>query len=94
MNKKEERLAKRKIKRERTRRWMRELKSVPCADCKRSFDPVCMDFDHKNPRNKEFEIGRNANEMNFERLKQEIAKCDVVCANCHRIRSKNRLGWA
>lgn len=63
-----------------------QLKSVPCADCGSSFDPVCMDFDHREPGTK-----REAVSKIFKRGKiavlAEIAKCDVVCANCHRLRT-------
>lgn len=48
-----------------------------------------MDFDHRDPSTKEFEIcqGANKNAVSQERLLLEIDKCDVVCANCHRLRS-------
>lgn len=31
--------------------------------------------------------------MGQQKLKEEIAKCDVVCSNCHRIRTSKRAGW-
>lgn len=67
--------------------FRKQEKDRPCADCGGSFPPECMDFDHVRGR-KEFEIGKS----NFpvERLAAEIAKCEVVCANCHRIRTKAR----
>lgn len=68
------------------------IKSQPCADCGGTFDPVCMDFDHLDPTAKEFNISEAAASGNvgWERIEAEIAKCEVVCANCHRLRSKNR----
>ena len=43
-----------------------------------------MDFHHKDPSTKVFEIGSKGYKYSLEKLKEEVAKCDVVCANCHR----------
>lgn len=65
------------------------LKSVPCADCKNTFHPICMDFDHKE--DKTIEVSKAAaNGLSQERLLAEIKKCDIVCSNCHRIRTELR----
>jgi hypothetical protein len=67
-----------------------ELKSKPCADCGGTFPPYVMDFDHRDPSQKSFTISKRfANR--WERLLEEIAKCDVVCANCHRVRTYRQL---
>lgn len=59
-------------------------KDVPCADCGGRFPACAMDFDHRDPAEKSFGIGpRN---HGFAAIRAEIEKCDVVCANCHRIR--------
>ena len=72
------------------RAHLHELKSSPCADCGRRFDPVCMDFDHRPGEAKLFGIGKSLH-VKREDLLAEIAKCDLVCANCHRIRTfRNR----
>jgi hypothetical protein len=34
------------------RLWINQVKSGPCADCRQCFEPVCMDFDHRDPREK------------------------------------------
>lgn len=60
-------------------------KKVPCADCGRCYSPVVMDFDHVRGT-KRFNIGRNGGRGSITRLKAELAKCEVVCANCHRER--------
>lgn len=44
-----------------------------------------MDFDHRE--DKKFNIAQLSKIASVEKLKEEIAKCDVVCANCHRIRT-------
>ena len=66
-----------------------ELKSGPCADCGQTFPPYVMDFDHKDWTDKEAEVaaikfGR------WELVLAEVAKCDLVCSNCHRIRTHHR----
>lgn len=67
-------------------------KSRPCMDCRRSFSPCCMDFDHVRGT-KLFTIGQMRSRA-LKLIRAEIAKCDVVCANCHRIRTRNRtLGY-
>lgn len=63
-------------------------KDKPCADCGHSFPTCCMDFDHVRGK-KSFDIASNVT-SSTEKLIAEIAKCDVVCANCHRIRTHNR----
>lgn len=86
---------KKKLKAHRTSRvaLIQAIKNVPCADCGGKFDPVCMDFDHRPGEIKVGNIARLATRsMNLETLRREIAKCDIVCANCHRLRTKNR-GW-
>lgn len=68
---------------------IREAKSVPCPDCGGMFPPCCMDFDHVRGE-KKFNISVNMYSRSFAALLEEIAKCDVVCANCHRIRTERR----
>lgn len=70
--------------------WLGAEKDKPCADCKNRFPAECMDFDHVRGE-KEFSICRGWwKGIGWERLKKEVAKCEVVCANCHRIRTKKR----
>ena len=65
-------------------------KQVPCVDCGDRFPPECMDFDHIAERGpKLFNISK-AGGRTFAPLLAEIAKCDLICANCHRIRSRAR----
>lgn len=74
----------------RRRLVLNAIKSKPCTDCGHSFDPVCMDFDHRDPSTKKFTIASNIASITLEVLLDEIAKCDIVCANCHRLREKSR----
>jgi hypothetical protein len=48
-----------------------------------------MDFDHA-PGTKTFNIGRDRGSRSAHVVAAEIAKCEVVCANCHRIRTHYR----
>lgn len=76
------------------RDFINGIKSKPCADCGGTFDPVCMDFDHRPGEVKLFPIAKGA-ELFYRKkttsrmslLLAEIAKCDIVCANCHRLRT-------
>ena len=68
---------------------LRELKSSPCTDCGQSYPPYVMDFDHVNGI-KERNISSIA-DGSTKMLREEIAKCELVCANCHRIRTFKRI---
>jgi hypothetical protein len=72
------------------REWIRQLKSVPCKDCGGNFHWVAMDFDHLG--DKEFDVGCMVG-LGYGRKKilAEIAKCEVVCSNCHRLRTWTRM---
>lgn len=61
------------------------LKEQPCVDCGQSYPYYCMDFDHARGE-KKFEISR-ASGANAKKLLEELVKCDVVCAICHRKRT-------
>lgn len=65
---------------------IRDLKGDTCADCGGVFPPYILDFDHRDPSEKRFGIAGNARRK-MEDLRAEVAKCDVVCANCHRERT-------
>lgn len=74
----------------RAREVVRQAKSVPCAECGRTFPPVVMDFDHVRGE-KLLDVSQLVKRTpSLRRLLAEIAKCEVVCANCHRIRTVRR----
>lgn len=84
-------LAKNAAHRASLREIVREKKSVPCADCDRSFPHYVMDFDHQY--DKKFNIGSSVSSgLPMKSLLEEIDKCEVVCANCHRERTHGQ--WA
>jgi hypothetical protein len=68
---------------------IRTEKSRPCTDCSVEYPWYVMDFDHCGE--KEFNLS-GAARMGWseQRIRAEIAKCEIVCANCHRIRSHRR----
>ncbi len=67
-----------------------EMKKGPCVDCKNSFNPWQMDFDHRDPNEKKHDVS-SMMRRGKPQLLEEIAKCDLVCANCHRNRTWNRM---
>ena len=71
------------------RKFIDWLKSIPCMDCNQSFHVVAMDFDHRDPEHKIDEISRLVEmlKVSDEDLMKEVLKCDVVCSNCHRLRT-------
>lgn len=72
--------------------YVDEVKSAPCMDCGHSYPPWVMEHDHRDPTVKIGNISRLRRQwVSLEKLKDEIAKCDLVCANCHRQRTHNRM---
>jgi hypothetical protein len=79
--------------RERERRiieMVEAAKARPCADCGRQLSPWQMDFDHVSGKKVE-RVSQLAHQTGSIRLVlAEIAKCEVVCATCHRNRTHFR----
>lgn len=61
-----------------------------CADCGYREHPAALDFDHLPGHKKKFGIAAGCHKYSWEDVLIEIAKCDVVCANCHRVRTYER----
>ena len=76
-----------RIRQENRERVLTYLALHPCVDCGVS-DTRVLDFDHL--RDKRGNISRLRNSYDWAVIEAEIAKCDVVCANCHRIRTYER----
>ena len=63
-----------------------------CADCGNN-NPIVLEFDHVRGE-KKYEISRLISiPMSLDVLKEEIKKCDIVCANCHKIRTAKAQNW-
>lgn len=77
--------AKNKRKKE-AQRLIIKYKSKPCADCGQKYPYYVMDFDHKF--DKKFNLSTAPNRgFSIKKILEEVAKCDIVCSNCHRIRT-------
>lgn len=71
-------------------RYINEQRNVDCPDCSLKFPYYVMEFDHV--------VGKKVTEVSalawtgcsLKRLQEEIDKCEVVCANCHKIRTHKR----
>jgi hypothetical protein len=80
-----------KRKKDRVRDIRIAAKSVPCADCGVQYGYWVMHFDHVRGE-KDFTISCHKNRsLSPRKLEAEIAKCDVVCANCHAERTYYRI---
>lgn len=79
----------RRKERARRRAILNEIKmSAGCADCGYAKAPVALDFDHRDPSTKSFNVSAGVDASRpWAIILTEIEKCDVVCANCHRIRT-------
>lgn len=67
------------------------LMDKSCVDCGMS-DMRVLEFDHVRGV-KNFNIGNAISQQSWSIIEQEIEKCEIVCANCHRIRTAQRGGW-
>jgi hypothetical protein len=77
--------------RDRNREYVRKIKeSNSCADCEQFYHYSQMDFDHIDFKKQN--ISRLVNsEASIKTIKQELAKCQLVCSNCHRLRTWLRM---
>ena len=80
-------------KKARLRELIRQTKRQPCADCGVSYPYYVMDFDHVSGE-KVMIISKLVNRGATALLMKELEKCEVVCANCHRIRTWQRRAKA
>ena len=74
-------------RKEEFRAYYQEAKNKPCTDCGIQYHPICMEFDHRDPSTKLFNVSQPQNVSSLQKLKDELAKCDVVCSNCHKLRT-------
>lgn len=73
------------------REYVNEIKNIPCCDCSKILIPWAMDLDHRRRDTKIMAVsGMVGQGWSLENIKNEIIKCDVICANCHRIRTHIR----
>jgi hypothetical protein len=82
---KDKAIKKNQERREKLREWLTELKStLQCKECGENRIP-CLDFHHRNPKEKEISIPFAIHSgWAIKKIQEEIDKCDILCANCHR----------
>ena len=88
-------LARRRERRAERRRelliWYSALKEgQPCTDCGGTFPVPAMQWDHRPGTDKVGDVSYLLGRLRKERILEEIAKCELVCANCHAIRTVHR----
>jgi hypothetical protein len=64
--------------------------STPCTDCRKLYPYYVMDFDHLEGSDKLNNVNYLSYTGRIKALKIEIAKCEIVCSNCHRARTYRR----
>jgi len=66
--------------------WLdaQKLKCLRCLETHIS----CLEFHHREPGQKDFLLSTAVSHCSLKRIQAEVAKCDVLCANCHR-----KLHW-
>lgn len=91
------RLQQKRTRQRELRAWYLDLKrNKPCADCGKVFLPSAMTWDHLPGSRKITEVSTLVLNRHCSKrvVLAEIAKCELVCANCHAIRSEKRRGVA
>jgi hypothetical protein len=97
VNNKESYLEDAKLRRLKMRRraltFVMEHAKGGCEECGET-DFRCLEFDHVDRSTKSFEIGQAvSNGASNKKLLEEIKKCRVLCANCHKKHTANQMGW-
>lgn len=72
----------------RVKEYVNTKKTGPCVVCGGTFLPVAMDFDHRPGEIKSKDVSKL---KTFASVDAEMAKCDLVCSNCHRVRTWERM---
>jgi len=68
------------------------FKEHHCIDCGES-DPVVLEFDHRDREQKDAHVSSFLKARKLDKVKSEIEKCDVRCANCHRKKTAKQFQW-
>lgn len=71
------------------KRWLEKIKDGPCTDCNVRYPSYVLHFDHLRDKIKNVS-GMIRDAHSYETIQKEIEKCELVCANCHAIRTHNR----
>lgn len=68
-----------------------EYKGGSCEICGYDKCVDAIDFHHKDPSDKDFGIGSKGYTRSWEKVKEELDKCMIVCSNCHRELHSNKI---
>ena len=68
------------------------FKSHHCTDCGES-NPVVLEFDHRDGAQKEMSVSNFIRARKLNKIRHEVEKCDVRCANCHRKKTAKQFNW-
>jgi hypothetical protein len=82
---------KRKVINENRKKLFEYYSSHPCVVCGEK-DPIVLELDHRDDVEKIADVS-NLMDRNWTLIQEEIDKCDVRCANCHRRRTAKQQGW-
>jgi len=72
------------------RALVQALKKAPCVDCHGVFPTAVMEYDHLQDKVRNVSQMVTSKRSGPKQVMAEIAKCDLVCANCHRVRTARR----
>lgn len=70
--------------------FLDEAKNNPCTDCGIKYHPWVMEFDHIKYDKISSIASMKTRKISIKKIKEEMDKCELVCANCHRMRTFNR----
>lgn len=83
--------ARQRDRRNEIRKYLQDYKQQHgCMDCKEDYPYYILEFDHRPEHEKLFNLSQSKG-YSLEQIKAEISKCDVVCSNCHRLRTWARV---
>jgi len=69
------------------------LSKNPCIDCGET-NPIVLEFDHRDTQEKTSTVSNLVRgRASLSKLTEEISKCDIRCANCHRKRTAVQFNW-
>ena len=77
-------LASYRRKQEEKKKWFEFKSSLRCAYCGQNH-PATLDVHHEDPSQKDREVSYFVKNYQYKRAMEEVKKCLVLCANCHRI---------
>lgn len=71
-------------RRRRLRDMAKKYKGGKCYICKYDKCPSALEFHHKDPKIKDFGVSEKGFTRSWDKIKKEVDKCILICANCHR----------